>query len=93
MKITMLAILLMMLAYFLVLYGAVGFIQNKRFFGSAPQEIWLRFRIKRSAFATHMVSAGGLKPSPCCINGKPLFPAVHTVLRWPLFLDDSLSTG
>lgn len=31
MKITMLAILLMMLAYFLVLYGAVGFIQNKRF--------------------------------------------------------------
>ncbi len=38
MKITMLAILLMMLAYFLVLYGAVGFIQNKRFFGSAPQE-------------------------------------------------------
>ena len=34
MKITMLAILLMMLAYFL----AVGFIQNKRFFGSAPQE-------------------------------------------------------
>lgn len=38
MKITMLAILLMMLAYFLVLYGAVGFIQNKRFFCSAPQE-------------------------------------------------------
>lgn len=28
MKITMLAILLMMLAYFLVLYGAVGFIQK-----------------------------------------------------------------
>ena len=38
MKITVLAILLMMLAYFLVLYGAVGFIQDKRFFGSAPKE-------------------------------------------------------
>ena len=31
-KITVLATLLMMLAYFLVLYGAVGFIQDKRFF-------------------------------------------------------------
>ena len=30
--------LLLMLAYFLVLYGAVGFIQDKRFFGSAPKE-------------------------------------------------------
>ena len=38
MKITVLAILLMMPAYFLVLYGAVGFIQDKRFFGSAPKE-------------------------------------------------------
>ena len=28
----------MMLAYFLILYGAVGFIQDKRFFGSAPKE-------------------------------------------------------
>ena len=38
MKITVLAILLMMPAYFLVLYGAVGFIQDKRFFGSAPKQ-------------------------------------------------------
>lgn len=38
MKITILAALLLMLAYFLVLYGAVGFIQDKRFFGSAPKE-------------------------------------------------------
>ena len=38
MKITILATLLMMLAYFLVLYGAVGFIQDKRFFGSAPKK-------------------------------------------------------
>ena len=38
MRITVLATLLMMLAYFLILYGAVGFIQDKRFFGSAPKE-------------------------------------------------------
>ena len=38
MEITILATLLIMLAYFLVLYGAVGFIQDKRFFSSAPKE-------------------------------------------------------
>ena len=38
MKTAILVTLLMMLAYFLVLYGAVGFIQDKRFFGSAPKE-------------------------------------------------------
>ena len=56
MKITVLAILLMMPAYFLVLYGAVGFIQDKRFFGSAPKENLAG--IKRSAFAAHISSAG-----------------------------------
>ena len=38
MKITIIAIDIVMLAYFLVLYGAVGVIQDKRFFGSAPKE-------------------------------------------------------
>lgn len=38
MAITMLATLIIMAAYFLVLYGGVGFIQNKRFFSSAPKE-------------------------------------------------------
>ena len=38
MLITMLSILMIMAAYFLVLYGAVGFIQDKRFFSSAPIE-------------------------------------------------------
>ena len=38
MKITILATLLVFLAYFLLLYGAVGFLQDKRFFASAPQE-------------------------------------------------------
>ena len=35
---TIIATLMIFLAYFLVLYGGVGFIQDKRFFASAPQE-------------------------------------------------------
>lgn len=38
MAVTILAELMLMLAYFLLLYGAVAFIQDKRFFGSAPKE-------------------------------------------------------
>ena len=38
MKITILATLMIFAAYFLHLYGAVGFIQDKRFFSSAPKE-------------------------------------------------------
>ena len=38
MKITVLVTLMVFLAYFLVLYGVVGFIQDKRFFSSAPKE-------------------------------------------------------
>lgn len=39
MKMTIIATLMIMLGYFLILYGAVAFIQEKRFFGSAPKEI------------------------------------------------------
>ena len=38
MLVTILAAILLMAAYFLVLYGGVGFIQDKRFFSSAPKE-------------------------------------------------------
>ena len=38
MIVTILAEPMIMLAYFLLLYGAVSFIQDKRFFASAPQE-------------------------------------------------------
>ena len=38
MKITIITTLMIFLAYFLVLYGGVGFIQDKRFFSSAPKE-------------------------------------------------------
>lgn len=39
MFITIIATLMFMLAYFLVLYGGVGFIQDKKFFSSAPKAI------------------------------------------------------
>lgn len=38
MVITMVATIMIMVAYFLVLYGVVGFIQDKRFFSTAPKE-------------------------------------------------------
>ena len=38
MKTTVISALMMFLAYFLVLYGGVGFIQDKRFFSSAPKK-------------------------------------------------------
>ncbi|MCD7750298.1 MAG: hypothetical protein LUI10_00910 [Lachnospiraceae bacterium] len=38
MVITMISILMIMVGYFLMLYGAVGFIQDKRLFSSAPKE-------------------------------------------------------
>ena len=38
MKITIIATLMIMAAYFLILYAGVAFIQDKRFFSSAPKE-------------------------------------------------------
>lgn len=38
MKTTILAIFMIMAAYFLILYSGVGLIQDKRFFSSAPKE-------------------------------------------------------
>ena len=67
MKITVLAILLMMPAYFLVLYGAVGFIQDKRFFGSAPKENLAAIPDKKERFrGAHLI--GWLKQLLfCCL--------------------------
>lgn len=38
MIITIIATIMIMVAYFLVLYGGVGFIQDKKFFSTAPKE-------------------------------------------------------
>lgn len=39
MLITVLTTLMMMAAYFLLLYGGVAFVQDKKFFSSAPKEV------------------------------------------------------
>ncbi len=41
MAVTLLATLAIMAAYFLILYSAVGFIQDKRFFPPHQRRIWL----------------------------------------------------
>lgn len=38
MIVTIISMIMIMVGYFLLLYGAVGFIQDKRFFSSAPKE-------------------------------------------------------
>lgn len=40
MIITMVSLVMIMVGYFLILFGAVAFIQNKKFFKSAPKEIY-----------------------------------------------------
>lgn len=58
MKITVLVTLMVFLAYFLVLYGGVGFIQDKRFSHPHQRKIWTQFPIQRNDFPAHIVSAG-----------------------------------
>ena len=40
MAITMITTLMLMVFYFLLLYGGVAFVQNKKFFSSAPKEVY-----------------------------------------------------
>lgn len=50
MVITIVATLMVMAAYFLVLYGGVGFIQDKRFFSSAHKDILAVIPDKKKRF-------------------------------------------
>ena len=58
-KMIIIATLMIFLAYFLVLYGGVGFEQDKRFFASAPKENLDAIPDKKErGFAAHMSLAG-----------------------------------
>lgn len=48
--ITLISTLMIMLGYFLMLYGMVGFIQDKRFFSSAPPEYLSAIPDKKERF-------------------------------------------
>ena len=69
MRTTLLATLTLMLAYFLILYGGVAFIQDKRFFGSAPKENPAAIPDRKERF-------------PCC-NGKNDWDSVPNPARNP----------
>ena len=72
MKITVITALMMFLAYFLVLYGGVGFIQDKRFFSSAPKENLQAIPDKRSGSPGRISLAGRSRASPsCCFSPQP----------------------
>ena len=58
MVITIIAMLMIMAAYFLLLYGGVGFIQDKRFFSSAPKENLAVIPDKKRDFAEFILLAG-----------------------------------
>ena len=59
MLVTILAAALLMVAYFLILYAGVGFIQDKRFFGSAPKEVLDAVPEKKERFrGAHAVGWG-----------------------------------
>lgn len=58
MKITLLASFLVMAAYFLLLYAGVGLIQEKKFFSSAPREVFAApqlFGYNKKAHLTHFL--------------------------------------
>ena len=42
--------LIMMIGLFLVLWGAIGFIQNKKFFTSAPKDVQAAIKLKEERF-------------------------------------------
>ena len=56
MKVTVLAALMVFAAYFLLLYAGVGFLQDKRFFGSAPKENLAAIPDKKERFrGAHLI--------------------------------------
>ena len=56
MIITIIATIMIMVAYFLLLYGAVGFIQDKKFFSSAPKENLAAIPDRKERFhGAHMI--------------------------------------
>lgn len=50
MKVTILATVMIMVGYFLILYSAVAFIQDKKFYSSAPKELQAVIPASRERF-------------------------------------------
>ena len=61
MIITIIATLMIMAGYFLLLYGVVGFIQDKKFFSSAPKENLAVIPKKKERFRGAHIIGGFIK--------------------------------
>ena len=69
MMVTILATVLLMAAYFLLLYSGVALIQDKRFFSSAPKEYLALIPDKKRAVprrACHRLDAGHNRHAAVC---------------------------
>lgn len=87
MKITVLVTLMVFLAYFLVLYGGVGFIQDKRFFSSAPKENLDAIPDTKERFpGAHSMDCMSLKVMMPIPASSPTFSSRQTPVRKPTTL-------
>ncbi len=90
MLITILLSLVMMAGLFLMLWGAVGFVQNSRFFASAPKEVQRAVRPKEERFrGQHLLGWTMLILSLVLMGGALIFGAYDGIRNhfgfWLLF--------
>ena len=80
MKVTIIATVMLMAAYFLLLYGSVAFIQDKRFFSSAPKENLERIPDRKERFRdAHLIGWCIAVGALALFAGAFLFGAVDGV--------------
>ena len=80
MKVTIIATVMLMAAYFLLLYGGVAFIQDKRFFASAPKENLERIPDRKERFrGAHLIGWCIAVGALALFAGAFLFGAVDGV--------------
>lgn len=73
MIVTILLALMMMLGLFLMLWSGVGFIQDKRFFSSAPKEVCAAVQPKPERFRAMHALGWGLAALSLLLMGGALF--------------------
>ena len=86
--VTVILSLLMMLGFFLMLYSAVGFIQNKKFFSSAPKAIVEAVRPKEERFkGQHVLGWAMMILSFAFLIGPVIYGVYDGVMRGFLYWD------
>ena len=76
MRATIVAILMLMVGYFLILYAGVGWIQDKRFFSSAPKENLAAIPDRKERFpGAHLIGWGIAVVALCLFAGAFVYAA------------------